>query len=234
MAQKLVWDKVGERLYETGVSNGVLYPTVDGGEYGEGVAWNGLSSVNESPSGAEASPVYADNIKYLNILSAEEFGGTIEAYTSPKEFMECDGSKELAPGVYAGQQNRKLFGLSYKTLIGNDVDSNDHGYKIHLVYGCLASPADKGYASVNDSPDPLSLSWEFSTTPVEITTEIEGKKLKPTSILTFDSTKVDSKKLAALEEILYGKNPTTSGGNDGVAARLPLPDEVIKIMTAAG
>lgn len=233
MKQKLEWDKVGERLYETGVSNGVLYPVVDG-TYGEGVAWNGLSSVTESPSGAEPTAIYADNIKYLNIMSAEEFGGTIEAYTSPEEFAECDGSKEIAPGVYAGQQNRKIFGLSYKTLLGNDTDNNDHGYKIHLIYGCLASPSDKGYTGVNDSPDPLSLSWEFTTTPVEIKTLIEGKKLKPTSILTFDSTKVEATKLAALEEILYGKDPASSGGADGVAARLPLPDEVIKIMTAAG
>ena len=167
-------------------------------------------------------------------MSAEEFGGTIEAYMAPNEFAECDGSKEIAPGVFAGQQNRKMFGLSYKTLLGNDVDSNDYGYKLHLVYGCLASPSEKGYSTVNDSPEAITLSWEFSTTPVEIATLIDGKKLKPTSILTFDSTKVDAKKLAALEEILYGKDPSSAEADDGVEPRLPLPDEVIKIMTAEG
>ena len=202
MKKKLVWDKTGERLYETGVSQGVLYPIQTGGVYNSGTAWNGLSTVTESPSGAEPTAIYADNSKYLNLMSAEEFGGTIEAYMAPDEFAECDGSKEIAPGVFAGQQNRKMFGLSYKTLLGNDVDSNDYGYKLHLVYGCLASPSEKGYSTVNDSPEAITLSWEFSTTPVEIATLIDEKKLKPTSILTFDSTKVDAKKLAALEEIL--------------------------------
>lgn len=234
MKKKLVWDQTGERLYETGVSQGVLYPIQTGGVYTTGVAWNGLSSITESPSGAEASAIYADNIKYLSLMSTEELGGTIEAYMAPDEFAECDGSKELAPGVYAGQQNRKKFGLAYKTLLGNDVDSNDYGYKLHLIYGCLASPSEKGYSSVNDSPEAMSLSWEFTTTPVEITTQIDGKTLKPTSLLTFDSTKVEAKKLAALEEILFGKDPTTTGGDDGVEPRLPLPDEVIKIMTAEG
>ncbi len=234
MKNKLVWDQTGERLYETGVSQGVLYPIQTGGVYTTGVAWNGLSSITESPSGAEASAIYADNIKYLSLMSTEELGGTIEAYMAPDEFAECDGSKEVAPGVYAGQQNRKKFGLAYKTLLGNDVDSNDYGYKLHLVYGCLASPSEKGYSSVNDSPEAISLSWEFTTTPVEITTQIDGKTLKPTSLLTFDSTKVNAEKLAALEEILFGKDPTTSGGDDGVEPRLPLPDEVIKIMTAEG
>lgn len=231
---RLVWDKVGERLYETGVSQGVLYPIQTGGVYTKGVAWNGLSAVTESPSGAEPTAVYADNIKYLNMMSAEDFGGTIEAYTRPDEFEECDGSKEIAPGVYAGQQNRKVFGLSYKTILGNDVDSNDYGYKLHLVYGCLASPSEKGYQTVNDSPEAMSLSWEFSTTPVEINTLIEGKKLKPTAILVFDSTKVDADKMTALEEILYGKNPTSEDGTDGVEPRLPLPDEVIALMTSQG
>lgn len=230
--KKLVWDKTGERRYETGVSQGVVYPIQAGGLYSMGYAWNGLSGVTESPSGAEPSAIYADNIKYLNLMSAEEFAGTIEAYMAPDEFAECDGSKEIAPGVYAGQQNRKMFGLSYKTILGNDVDSNDYGYKLHLVYGCLASPSEKGYATVNDSPEAISLSWEFNTTPVEITTLVEGKKLKPTAILTFDSTKVDAGKLAKLEEILYGKDPTGASTDDGVAPRLPLPDEVIKIMTA--
>ena len=223
MKKKLVWDKTGERLYETGVSQGVLYPIQTGGVYNSGTAWNGLSTVTESPSGAEPTAIYADNIKYLNLMSAEKFGGTIEAYMAPDEFAECDGSKEIAPGVFAGQQ-----------LLGNDVDSNDYGYKLHLVYGCLASPSEKGYSTVNDSPEAITLSWEFSTTPVEIATLINGKKLKPTSILTFDSTKVDAKKLAALEEILYGKDPSSAEADDGVEPRLPLPDEVIKIMTAEG
>lgn len=234
MKKKLVWDQTGERLYETGVSQGVLYPIQTGGVYTVGVAWNGLSSVTESPSGAEASAVYADNIKYLNLMSTEGLGGTIEAYMAPDEFAECDGSRELAPGVYAGQQSRKIFGLAYKTLLGNDVDNNDYGYKLHLVYGALASPSEKGYSTVNDSPEAITLSWEFNTTPVEISTLVDGKKLKPTALLTFDSTKVNVEKLAALEEILYGKDPTTPDGDDGVEARLPLPDEVIKIMTAEG
>lgn len=234
MKKKLVWDQTGERLYETGVGQGVLYPIQTGGVYNVGVAWNGLSAVTDSPSGAEASPIYADNIKYLNLMSTEESGGTIEAYMAPDEFAECDGSKELAPGVYAGQQSRKLFGLCYKTLLGNDVDSTDYGYKLHLVYGCLASPSEKGYSTVNDSPEAITMSWEYSTTPVEISTLVDGKKLKPTASLTIDSTKVEAAKLAALEEILYGKDPTASDGDDGVEARLPLPDEVIQIMTAEG
>lgn len=221
---KLVWDKVGERFYETGVDHGVLYPIQTSGQYTKGVAWNGLSAVTESPSGAEASPIYADNIKYLNLMSAEDFGGTIEAYTAPDEFAECDGSVEVAPGVFAGQQSRKIFGLSYRTILGNDVDSNDYGYKLHLVYGCLASVSEKGYTSVNDSPEPIAMSWEFSTTPVEITQTIEGKKLKPTAILTLDSTKVDAGKMKALEEILYGSEETEP--------RLPLPDEVITLLTS--
>ena len=220
---KLIWDKVGERLYETGVDHGVLYPIQTGGQYNKGVAWNGLSAVTESPSGAEPSPIYADNIKYLNLMSAEDFGGTIEAYTSPDEFAECDGSVEVAPGVFAGQQSRKQFGLSYRTILGNDVDSNDYGYKLHLVYNCLASVSEKGYTTVNDSPEAIALSWEFSTTPA---------KLKPNAILTLDSTKIDAKKLAALEEILYGKDPTTPEGNDGVDPRLPFPDEVIELLAA--
>lgn len=235
MKKKLVWDNTGERLYETGVSKGVLYPIQSGGVYTKGVAWNGLISVTESPSGAEATGLYADNIKYLNLMSAEEFGGTIEAYMAPDEFAECDGSVEVAPGVYAGQQSRKMFGLAYTTIIGNDVDSNDHGYEIHLVYGCTASPSEKGYESVNDSPTALTLSWDFSTTPVNITSVVDGvTKLKPTATLVFKSTKVDAKKLAALEEILYGKDLTSDEANDGVEPRLPLPDEIISIMKAAG
>lgn len=235
MKKKLVWDNTGERLYETGVSKGVLYPIQPGGVYTKGVAWNGLTAVTESPSGAEATGLYADNIKYLNLISAEEFGGTIEAYMAPDEFAECDGSVEVAPGVYAGQQSRKMFGLAYTTIIGNDVDSNDHGYEIHLVYGCMASPSEKGYESVNDSPAALTLSWDFTTTPVNITSVVDGvMKLKPTATLVFKSTKVDAKKMAALEEILYGKDPTGDDTNDGVEPRLPLPDEIITIMKAVG
>ena len=235
MKKKLVWDNTGERLYETGVSTGVLYPIQPGGVDTKGVAWNGLSAVTESPSGAEATGLYADNIKYLNLISAEEFGGTIEAYMAPDEFAECDGSVEVAPGVYAGQQSRKMFGLAYTTIIGNDVDSNDHGYEIHLVYGCMASPSEKGYESVNDSPAALTLSWDFTTTPVNITSVVgEVTKLKPTATLVLKSTKVDAKKMAAVEEILYGKDPTGADTNDGVEPRLPLPDEIISIMKAVG
>jgi hypothetical protein len=235
MKKKLVWDNTGERLYETGVSKGVLYPIQPGGVYTKGVAWNGLSAVTESPSGAEATGLYADNIKYLNLISAEEFGGTIEAYMAPDEFAECDGSVEVAPGVYAGQQSRKMFGLAYTTIIGNDVDSNDHGYEIHLVYGCMASPSEKGYESVNDSPAALTLSWDFTTTPVNITSVVgEVTKLNPTATLVLKSTKVDAKKMAAVEEILYGKDPTGADTNDGVEPRLPLPDEIISIMKAVG
>lgn len=215
---KLVWDKTGERLYETGVDHGVLYPVQAGGVYNKGVAWNGLISVTESPSGAEASPIYADNIKYLNLMSAEEFGATIEAYMYPDEFAECDGSAEIANGVSIGQQSRKTFGLCYRTVIGNDVDSNEHGYKLHMIYGALAAPSEKGYQTINDSPEAITFSWELSTTPVNV----EG--FKPTASLTIDSTKADPSKLAALEKILYGDtNPETE-------ARLPLPDEIATLM----
>lgn len=222
---KLVWDKTGERLYETGVDHGVLYPIQAGGLYNKGVAWNGLTAVTESPSGAEASPIYADNIKYLNLMSAEEFGATIEAYTYPDEFAECDGSAEIATGVTIGQQARKVFGLSYRTVIGNDVDRNDHGYKLHLIYGALAAPSEKGYTTINDSPEAITFSWEVSTTPVNVT------GFKPTAYVIIDSTKVDAGKLKALEEILYGKDPTGPETEDGVDPRLPLPDEIITLMT---
>lgn len=223
---KLVWDKAGEHFYETGVSKGVLYPyQTTSADYSKGYAWNGLASVSESPSGAETTATYADNFKYLNLISAEDFGGTIEAYTCPDEFKDCDGSREIAPGVYAGQQNRKTFGLSYQTILGNDTESNDYGYKLHLVYGALASPSEKQYSSVNDSPEPVSMSWEFSTTPVDVTTTVNGETLKPTAILTIDSTKADATKLKALEDILYGTEENE--------ARLPLPDEVIDLMKTA-
>ena len=186
---KLVWDKTGERLYETGVKQGVLYLLGSGGTYTKGVAWNGLTNVTESPSGAEATPLYADDIKYLNLMSTEEFGGTIEAYTYPDEFAECDGSASLANGVYIGQQARKTFGFCYRTTLGNDVDNNNYGYKLHLVYGALASPSEKAYGTINDSPEAITFSWEFSTTPVNVTGH------KPTASITIDSTKVDKSKL---------------------------------------
>lgn len=214
---KLVWDKSGERYYETGVDHAVLYNMGTSGAYDKGVAWNGVTAINETPSGAEANPLYADNIKYLNLISAEEFGCSIEAYTYPVEFEKCDGSAALAEGVNIGQQSRETFGLSYRTKIGNDVNQ-DLGYKLHLVYGCLAAPSEKGYTTVNDSPEATTFSWEVTTTPVEVTGH------KPTSIITIDSTKVDAEKLAALEEILYG--------SESSEAKLPLPDEVAAIFAA--
>lgn len=220
---KLVWDKVGERVYETGVDHGVLYiPTA--GVYSSGVAWNGLTAVTESPSGAEASPQYADNIKYLNLTSAEEFGATIEAFTYPPEFAPFDGQVAAQPGVYLGQQGRKTFGLSYRTLKGNDTDGQDFGYKLHLVYGCQAAPSERAYATVNDSPEAQTLSWELTTSPVAVT------GFKPTAILTIDSTEVDAADLLALETILYGEDGVEP--DPGTPPRLPLPDEVITLMTS--
>ena len=222
---KLVWDKSGERLYETGVKQGVLYVQDTAGTYPKGVAWNGLTAVTESPSGAEATALYADDIKYVNLVSAEELGGTIEAYMYPDEFAECDGSVALTPGMYIGQQDRKTFGLCYRTTLGNDTDSNNHGYKLHIIYGALAAPSEKAYATINDSPEAITFSWEIKTTPVAVT------GAKPTACLTIDSTKVDASKLSALEVILYGKDPTSEGGEDGVAPRLPLPDEIKTLFT---
>ena len=219
---KIVWDKTGERLYETGVKNGVLY-VQEGGAYPKGVAWNGLTAVTESPSGAEATPLYADDIKYLNLISTEEFGATIEAYTYPDEFTACDGSAALADGVMIGQQARKTFGLCYRTTIGNDTNGNDYGYKLHIIYGALAAPSEKAYATINDSPEAITFSWEVTTTPVNVT------GAKPTASITIDSTKADPTKLAALEDILYGKD-----GEPGNEPRLPLPDEIKTLMTAAG
>ena len=219
---KLVWDKTCDRLYETGVKNGVLYiPT--SGVYSKGVAWNGLTAVTESPSGAEATALYADDTKYLSLMSAEEFGATIEAYTYPDEFAACDGSAELADGVMIGQQKRSTFGLCYKTTIGNDTEGNDHGYKLHIIYGAQAKPSERAYASINDSPEAITFSWEITTTPVNVT------GAKPTASLVIDSTKADPSKLAALEDILYGKD-----GEPGNEPRLPLPDEIKTLMTAAG
>lgn len=220
---KLVWDKTGDRLYETGVKNGVLYiPT--SGVYSKGVAWNGLTAVTESPSGAEATALYADDTKYLSLMSTEEFGATIEAYTYPDEFAACDGSAELADGVMIGQQKRSTFGLCYKTTIGNDTEGNEHGYKLHIIYGALAKPSERAYATINDSPEAITFSWEITTTPVNVT------GAKPTASLVIDSTKADPSKLAALEDILYGKDGEP-GGNE---PRLPLPDEIKSLMTAAG
>lgn len=213
---KLVWDSTGQRLFETGVDRGVLYiPTA--GAYTAGYAWNGLTAVTEAPTGAEASPQYADNIKYLNLLSAEEFGCTIEAFYSPPEFDQCDGTAEIAEGVAIGQQNRSQFGFSYRTKIGNDVDGQDHGYKIHLVYGALAAPSEKAYATVNDSPEAIALSWEVTTTPVAV----EG--FKPTALLVLDSTKLAPEDLEAIELILYG--------DTAVEPELPLPDEILALVT---
>lgn len=215
---KLIWDNTGERFYETGVNQGVLYPKGEGGTYPKGVAWNGLTAVTESPSGAEATPLYADNIKYLNLMSAEEFGATIEAYTYPDEFAQCDGSVEIATGVLIGQQNRKAFGLSYKTALGNDIDGADYGYKLHLIYGALAAPSEKGYSTINESPEAITFSWEVTTTPVSVT------GFKPTASISIESTKVDVTKLEALEDVLYG--------TVNADPYLPLPDEVAALFAA--
>lgn len=220
---KIVWDKTGEKLYETGVKNGVLYPQVNGA-YPEGVAWNGLTAVTESPSGAEATPLYADDIKYLNLYSAEEFGATIECYTYPKEFEACDGSKEIATGVSIGQQTRQSFGMSYKTTVGNDTEGANYGYKLHIIYGATASPSEKAYSTISDSPEAITFSYEVTTTPVNVT------GFNPTASIVIDSTKVPADKLTKLEEILYGKDPTSEEADDGVAPRLPLPDEIVTLV----
>ena len=224
---KLVWDQTGERYYETGVKQGVLYPQATGGTYPKGVAWNGLTAVTESPSGAEATALYADDIKYLNLMSAEEFGATIEAYTYPDEFAQCDGSAAIATGVSIGQQSRKAFGLCYRTTLGNDVDGNDFGYKLHIIYNALAAPSEKAYATINDSPEAITFSWEVTTTPVNVT------GFKPTASITIDSTKVDKSKLTSLEEILYGKDAPSNGG-EGTDPRLPLPNEIAELMKTTG
>jgi hypothetical protein len=211
----LTWDQVGERLYETGVDRGVLYLPDDVGVYNKGYAWNGLTTVTESPTGAEPSPQYADNIKYLNMISAEEFGATVEAFTYPEEFAECDGTAVPVAGVALGQQGRKTFGLSYRTRLGNDLEGADFGYKLHLIYGAQASPSEKAYATINDSPEAITFSWEITTTPVPVT------DFKPTALIVIDSSVVDPTDLAALEALLYGAA--------AVEAALPLPDEVIAL-----
>lgn len=222
---KLKWDQIGERLFETGVDRGVLYPQ-ENGKYDKGVAWNGLSKVSESPSGAEPTALWANNHKYLNLLSTEEYAGTIEAYTYPDEFAKCNGEDELLKGVTVGQQKRQSFGFAYRTLIGNDTDGTSHGYKLHLVYGALASPSSEDHESTNTDPNVNPMSWEFSTTPVEVT------GCEPTATLEIDSTKVTAAQILKIEEILYGKDPTTQGGKDGVDPRLPLPDEIVSILSA--
>ena len=216
---KLVWDETSKRLYETGVKNCVLYVRDELGTYPKGVAWNGVTSISESPSGAESTALYADDIKYLNLISAEEFGATLEAYTYPDEFAECDGSAELTKGVMLGQQKRKTFGLAYKTTLGNDTDGNDYGYKLHIIYGCTAKPSEKQYSSINDSPEAVTMSWEIETTPINVA------GFKPTSYICIDSTKADPTKLATLEGILFGTAEAE--------AKLPLPDEIKTTMTAA-
>lgn len=260
---KLVWDNAGERFYETGIDHAALYVVDADGKYSNGVAWNGITSVSESPSGAEATALYADNIKYLNILSAEEFAATIEAYTFPDEFKLCNGESELGAGIIIGQQKRKTFGLSYRTRVGNDVEQEEYGYKLHMIYGCLAAPSEKAYSSINDSPEAITFSWSISTTPVNVTGH------KPTALVTIDSTKVDADILATIEGILYGDNyetlttqptdwttnyknyykksgslyipisdttaPSWSTGTyySAANARLPLPDEIAAIVAAA-
>ena len=225
---KLVWDAVGQRLYETGTRMGVLYPQDASGSYPEGVAWNGLTAVSESPSGAESNPLYADDIKYLDLRSKEEFGATIEAYTYPDEFAVCDGSAAITDGVMIGQQARQPFGLCYRTVLGNDTQKENYGYKLHLIYGCTASPSEKSYQTMNDSPEAITFSWEVTTTPVAVTGH------QPTASLVIDATKFkgDQTKqgyLTALENILYGTD--AEGTSEGTTARLPLPDEVLKILT---
>lgn len=213
---KLSWDAPNDRIYETGVDHGVLYPISSTGTYPKGVAWNGLTAITENPTGAEATDLWADNIKYLSIRSAEQFGFTIEAYTYPDEFEECDGSASVATGVTIGQQTRKTFGMSYRTIVGNDPLDNEYGYKIHLIYGATASPSSRNYQTVNDSPEAITFSWECDTTPVPVT------GFKPTANLVVDSTKVDAAKMKALEDLLYG--------GDSAEPKLPLPDEVIELL----
>ena len=220
---KLKWDQTGEKFYETGVKNGVLYLLNESGKYNNGVAWNGLTAVTESPSGAEATKLYADDTNYVSLYSAEVFGATVEAYTYPPEFEACDGTAQLTKGVTIGQQDRSTFGMCYRTTIGNDVAGNDYGYKLHLIYGAKASPSEKAYNTINDSPEAITFSWELTTTPVTV------NGFKPTASITIDSTKADPTKLAALEDILYGKD-----GEPGSEARLPLPDEIKTLMSAAG
>lgn len=221
---ELKWDQTGQKLYETGIEKCVHYSQLQDGSFGNGVAWNGVTSISENPDGGEPTPVYADNIQYLNLMSAEKLNLAIEAYTYPDEFAECDGSAEIMEGVVIGQQTRKPFGLCYRTVLGNDTASNDHGYKLHLVYNCLAQPTEKGYETVEDETEAITFSWDVATTPVKVT------GYKPAALLTVDSTKVNATKLAALEAVLYGTDG--EGNNAGTTARLPFPDEVKTLLTA--
>lgn len=232
-AYKIEWDATGAHLYETGVKRGVLYVQESNGTYPKGVAWNGLSSVSEKPTGAESNAIWADDQKYLNLYSAEEFEASVEAYTYPEEFEACDGSASLADGVTIGQQDRKSFGLCYRTTLGNDVDGDNHGYKLHIIYGCKASPSEKNYETINDSPEAITFNWDITTVPVNVA------GFKPTASLVIDSTKADPTKLAALEKILYGtpEIPGESEENDptpAVDGRLPLPDEIKTLLTVVG
>lgn len=214
---RLVWDKTGERFYETGVDRGVLYPQDSEGNYPKGYVWNGLTAVTESPGGAEPNDMWADNIKYASLRSAETFGATIEAYTYPDAFAECDGSAEVTKGVSIGQQSRKAFGFCYRTMLGNDTSTEeDDGYKLHLIYGATASPSEKAYSTINDSPEGITFSWEIDTVPVEV------PGFKPTASITVDSLKIDPEKLSALEDVLYG--------SESKEAKLPLPEEVISLV----
>lgn len=217
---KLQWDVIGEHTFETGVKKAVLFPISSTGTYPKGVAWSGITAVTQSPSGAESNPYYADDIKYLEIRSAEDFGATIEAYSYPDEWAECDGSAQVQPGIYIGQQSRKGFGFTYVTTQGNDTQGIDYGYKIHLIYNATASPSERNYQTINENPEPNSLSWELSTTPINVT------GYKPTAHIEIDSTKVDAATLKAFEDILYGTD-----GEEGTDSRLPLPDEVISLLT---
>lgn len=214
---RLTWDTAGQRYYETGVKRGVLYIQNSNGTYGNGVAWNGIIAISESPSGAEASPIYADDIKYLNLYSTEEFAASLEAYSSPASFAECDGTSSPVAGMFVGQQARKSFGICYRTSVGNDIDGDSYGYKLHFIYGCKASPSEKSYQTVNDSPEAMSFSWEITTTPVDVA------GLKPTATVVVDSTQCNATCLAALEDIIYGTS--------GTEPRLPLPDEIKTILT---
>lgn len=225
-AGKITWDAIGEHFYETGVDQGVFYEyDATNREFTNGVAWNGLTAVNESPSGAEPSPLYADNIKYLNLMSAEQYGATIEAYTAPDEFLECDGFASLTDGVTIGQQPRKIFGFCYRTLIGNDTEGTKKGYKLHLVYNCTASPSERSHSTVNESPEAASLSWSISTTPVDVPNQ------SPTATLEIDSTKLTTAQLTAIKNVLYGTD--ASGSTEATVPRLPFPAEVASIITSA-
>ncbi len=228
---KLKWDQTGEKLFEAGVEDVALYVTTSTGEYGEGVAWNGITAVTKSPSGAEASPFYANNKKYLNIMSTEELAGSIEAYMYPDEFAPCIGDVEVAEGVVAEQQEHKAFGIAYKTLIGNDTDGISHGFKLKLIYGMLAAPSEDAAETINESFEPSTMSWDFSTTPVTVTTKVDGKSLKPMASVTIDSTKTDATKMAALLALVYGKD--AEGDDEAVAAKLPTPDEVFTLVAAS-